>query len=197
MALFSGTILHADPVDAVEQAAFAAFPGMPRVQTVPEIVGRCGADVRVNVAVAYCTSRNVIFVSSQTRTRPEAAYLVAHVYGHAVQVRHGVADFALAQIRSRRGEEVMLRGLVTRQVECIAGFLMSRGGLETLALSQMFAEEPFTGAHWGRDPLRIGPKVSIGLAERDAWFQIGLGGDIAACAPGEFSADLLLEALRF
>jgi len=126
----------------------------------------------------------------------KTAYEVAHLYGHAAQVRHGVADFALGQIRQRRSEENMLRGLVTRQVECIAGFLMARAGMGTFDLNGAFTEEPFTHSHWGRDPLRIGPTVSIGLDARAEWFAIGRTGDLAACAPGEFTSDLLVDALN-
>ncbi len=186
----------ADPVADVEAAARAAFDGMPRVARVDAIEGQCGADAHVNDQVAYCTTRNVIFVTDTAVGLPEAGYLVAHAYGHAVQVRHGVADFALAQIRSRPSEEQMLRGLVARQVDCIAGFLLARAGLPDARLTDWMTEEPFAGTHWGRDPLRIGPEVSIGLAARDEWFQLGQGGDLAACAPGEFSADLLLAALK-
>ena len=186
----------ADPVADVAAAANAAFDRMPRIDRVASIAGNCGADESVHELVAYCTSRNVIFVADAVGSLPEAAYLVAHAYGHAVQVQHGVADFALAQIRARRSEEAMLRGLVTRQVECIAGFLVARAGLPAASLTDWMTEEPFTGSHWGRDPLRIGPKVSIGLAERDAWFQVGQAGDLAVCGPGEFTADLLLGALK-
>lgn len=186
----------ADPVADVVAAAEAAFDRMPRVQLVPEIAGRCGADLRVNPQVAYCTSQNRIFLARDAVALPQAAYLVAHVYGHAVQVQHGVADFALAQIRTRRSEEGMLRGLVARQVDCIAGFLVARAGLPDASLVDWFAQEPFAGVHWGRDPLRIGPDVQIGLAARDEWFQIGQTGDLSACAPGEFTSDLLIDALR-
>ncbi|MEO0932051.1 MAG: hypothetical protein AAFY14_15620, partial [Pseudomonadota bacterium] len=118
----------ADPVDSVEQAAKTAFAEMPRIRMVREIAGNCGADETVNIHVAYCTSQNVIFMTRAARALPQTGYLAAHSYGHAVQVRHGVADFALSQIRARRGEEVMLRGLVERQVDCIAGFLVARAG---------------------------------------------------------------------
>lgn len=185
----------ADPVDEVAAAAAEAFAGMPAVLRVDQIEGRCGADRTVNGQVAYCTSRNQIFLARDAVDLPQAAYLVAHSYGHAVQVRHGVADFALAQIRARRSEEPMLRGLVARQVDCIAGFLMAQAGLPDASLTDWFPDEPFAGVHWGRDPLRIGPKVSVGLAARDEWFKVGQAGDLAACAPGEFTSDLLLEAL--
>lgn len=194
--LVFATLGHADPVSDVAQAAAEAFSGMPRVVTVETIDGECGADAGVNDQVAYCTSRNVIFVTQDARDLPEAGYMVAHLYGHAVQVRHGIADFALAQIRNRRDEEAMLRGLVARQVDCIAGFLVARAGLTEVSLPDLFEDEPFAGTHWGRDPLRVGPQVSIGLGPRDDWFQRGQGGDLAVCAPGEFTAELLLLALK-
>lgn len=188
--------LNADPATDVAHAARLAFDGMPVVRRVDAIAGNCGADETVNAHVAYCTSRNQIFLTRDAAAFPEAAYLVAHSYGHAVQVRHGVADFALAQIRARRPEEEMLRGLVERQVDCIAGFLVARAGLPPASLTDWFDAEPFAGSHWGRDPLHIGPEVSIGLAARAEWFAIGQGGDIAACAPGEFGSDLLVAALN-
>lgn len=196
ISLFLGTAAVADPVDDIATAAVTAFDRMPRVMRVDAIAGNCGADQEVNPHVAYCTTRNVIFVTDAAALRPEAAYLVAHAYGHAVQVRHGVADFALAQIRARRSEEAMLRGLVARQVDCIAGFLVARAGQAPSDLMDWMQEEPFAGTHWGRDPLRIGPKVSVGLEARADWFMRGQGGDLTVCAPGEFTADLLLEALR-
>ena len=196
-AIVYGSAVQADAVDDVEKAAMASFESMPRVQTVSEMPGQCGADANVNRYVAYCTSPNIILVTGEARVLPETAYLVAHAYGHAVQVRHGVADFALSQIRSRRGEEQMLRGLVERQVDCIAGFLVSRSGVHSEDISELFDEDPLDDVHWGRNPLRIGPSISVELAERERWFQIGLNGDLSACAPGEFTSDLLLRALRF
>ena len=193
---FLADVLHADPVAEVAAAAQGAFANMPVVRRVDAIAGKCGADLQVNQRVAYCTSQNTIFLSRSAAARPEAAYQVAHLFGHAVQVQHGVADFALAEIRARRSEEATLRGYVARQVECIAGYLFWRAGLPEARLGDWMDQEPFTGSHWGRNPLRIGPQVSIGLGERDEWFQLGQAGDISACAPGEFTADLLVGALR-
>lgn len=186
----------ADGVDDIMQAAQTAFAQMPTLQITPQIAGNCGADALVNQDVAYCTSRNIVFLSEEASTRPEAAYLVAHVLGHAVQVKHGVADVALREIRRRRQEEPKLRGFVARQVDCIAGFLFHRAGLPTASLGDWFEGEPFAGTHWGRDPLRAGPKVAIGLSERDRWFQRGQIGDLSNCGAGEFGPDLLLQALR-
>ena len=194
--LVVGQAAHASPVDLVAQTARAAFDRLPQVQLVDQISGNCGADETVNQTVAYSTTQNRIFFVRSAVDDPRAAYMLAHVFGHAVQVRHGVADFALAQIRQRRAEEDMLRGLVMRQAECIAGFIMARAGLPKTDLKAFFIEEPFTGSHWGRDPLRIGPEVSIGLDTRAEWLDIGQQGDLSACGPGEFTADLLLEALN-
>ncbi|MEJ8560704.1 hypothetical protein QTO30_05305 [Yoonia sp. GPGPB17] len=186
----------ADPVSQVTQAAHLAFDRLPDVRRVDQIAGHCGADETVNQTVAYCTTRNQIFLRRSAQDDPQTPYMLAHAFGHAVQVRHGVADFALAEIRQRRSEEAMLRGLVTRQAECIAGFIVARAEFAPTDLTSLFADEPFTGSHWGRDPLHIGPEVSIGLAPRAEWFAIGQLGDLAACAPGEFTSDLLLQALN-
>jgi len=186
----------ADPVVLVEQAARAAFDGLPMVRQVDQIAGQCGADDSVDPTAAYCTTTNQIFLARHAVDAPQTPYILAHLYGHAVQVRHGVADFALGQIRQRRAEEVMLRGLVTRQVECIAGFIVARAGVPQMDLNDLFSTEPFTASHWGRNPLQIGPEVSIGLAARADWFARGQQGDLATCAPGEFTADLLLDALN-
>lgn len=193
--MWSGS-LQADPVADVSAAAMAAFARMPPVVTVAQIDGQCGADATVNDQIAYCTTRNEILMARAAYDLPQAPYLVAHAYGHAVQVRHGVADFALQQIRTRRSEEAMLRGLVERQVDCIAGFVMARAGLPAADLANWFDADPFADIHWGRDPLRVGPQISIGLAARADWFAQGQAGDLAACAPGEFTADLLLDALQ-
>ena len=194
--LLAGQVANADPVDQITQAAHAAFDRLPEVRLVNQIAGQCGADKTVNQSAAYCTTRNQIFLSRAAADDPQTPYLLAHLYGHAVQVQHGVADFALSQIRQRPSEEAMLRGLVTRQVECIAGFIVTRAGLPEIDLTIVFDAEPFTGIHWGRDPLRIGPDVSIGLGPRADWFARGQSGELGACAPGEFTADLLLAALK-
>lgn len=188
--------VYADPVMDIADAARQSFDEMPAVVRVDQIAGRCGATAAVNSQVVYCTTDNQILVTDAVWETPQAAYLVAHLYGHAVQVRHGIADVALRKIRNRRSEERMLRGLVARQVDCIAGYLVARAGTSNAALTDWLSTEPFAGVHWGRNPLRVGPRVSIGLAERDVWFQIGQEGDLAACAPGEFTADLLIRALR-
>ena len=187
----------ADPVDQIFAAAGGAFDRMPSLQVVDQIAGQCGANMAVNQQVAYCTTRNRVFLTTAARARPEAAYLVAHVLGHAVQVQHGVADIALREIRARRSEEPLLRSYVASQVDCLAGFFFRQAGLAPASLTEWFTAEPFTGTHWGRDPLRVGPRVATTLAARDAWFQRGqTAADLSACAAGEFGAELLLEAYK-
>lgn len=191
-----GLPVAADPVDDVATVARAAFDQMPDVRRVARIAGECGADETVNDQVAYCTSGNVIYVTDAVAGLSQSAYLVAHAYGHAVQVRHGVADVALAQIRTRRDEEPVLRAQVEGQVDCIAGFLVARAGQASGRLVDWMSDDPFAKAHWGRDPLRVGPTVGVDLAARDDWFQRGQGGDLAACATADFGADLLIAALN-
>ncbi len=186
----------ADSVTNLSVVADAAFDRMPTVQRVDQMAGQCGADSSVDPRVTYCTTANRILVADGFWNTPQAPYLVAHAYGHAVQVQHGVADFALREIRNRRSEETMLRGLVERQVDCIAGFLLARAALEDVGPSILFADDPLDGIHWGRNPLRLGPQISVDLAVRAEWVAIGQAGDLAACGPGEFTADLLLDALR-
>jgi hypothetical protein len=163
-------VVAQDLPSKVQQAAQGMFPDLPDVAPVARIEGQCGADASVNLVAAYCTSRNVILLREGVAEGPALAHLIAHLYGHAVQVRHGVA-------------------------ECIAGAILAEAGL-SIALSDIHNDEPLTGSHWGRDPLSVGPKVSIGLKARAEWFEIGQQEGLAACAPGEFGAELLLEALR-
>ena len=165
---------------------------MPNVRVVDQITGMGGADEGVSSRAAHCTSANEILLID----RPGAAYALAHVLGHAVQVRHGVADVALRTIRARRSEEVTLRGYVEWQVDCIAGFLFWRAGIAPTSLTEFLDEDPFPGVHWGRNPLRVGPVVPAPPADRDDWFAIGQRGDIAACAVGEFGSELLVQAYR-
>ena len=186
----------ADQVSSVEAAAKMNFDRMPAVVSVDQIAGHCGATPVVNRQAAYCTSQNTIYIAQQVRAQSHAPYLVAHLFGHAVQVQHGVADVALREIRSRPAEEATLRGFVAGQVDCIAGFVMAQAGQGEFSIMDSFESEPFAGIHWGRDPLRIGPVVSIGIKERDEWLRKGQSGDISVCAPGEFGSELLVRALR-
>ncbi len=179
----------------IERTARLLFDNLPSIQLGFE-KEECGHGPGVNPRLAYCTTRNVILLSEVFRDDARMEYELAHLYGHAVQVQHGVADVALREILARRDEEVKLRGWVTRQVECIAGFIHAKAGLTDILLQDLFDSEPMTDSHWGRDPLHRGPKVSIGLAARAEWFAIGRQGDLSKCAVGEFSADLLLDALN-
>lgn len=187
----------ADPVSDVMTAAEKAFDRMPVLAVVETIAGECGATDAVNREVAYCTTSNTIFVTQQTTAHPAAPYMVAHLLGHAVQVQHGIADIALREILRRRPEEDVLRGYVAGQVDCIAGFLYAKAGLPRASLVPWFEAEPFTGTHWGRNPLSVGPQVSVRIDVRDYWFGQGQQADsLAACAVGEFGANLLLDAYR-
>jgi hypothetical protein len=183
-------------ISDIAAAAQQAFARMPDVRIVAQIAGTCGASAAVDPRVAYCTTQNVILVAEQVVDQPQTLFLVGHAYGHAVQVQHGVADVALRAIRNRPDDEIALRGMVERQVDCIAGYLVAHAGVPVLALAQMFPRDPLTNPHWGRDPLRVGPVVDVPLAARREWFNVGQAGDIAACAPGEFTARLLIRALR-
>ncbi|KNG95555.1 hypothetical protein ATO11_02900 [Pseudaestuariivita atlantica] len=195
LALSAAGSAQADPV-AVHDAATRLFPDMPEVveTAAPD---RCGLDQTVSAPMVHCTSDNTILVRPGALSAPDAGYRMAHVLGHAIQVRHGIADIALREIRRRRDEEAALRGLVTRQVECLAGVLFAEAGLPATDLATLYAEEPHTGSHWGRDPLRRGPQVSIGLAPRAEWFSRGQAeGEVAACAVGEIPVAPLIDALR-
>ena len=169
---------------------------MPAIERVDRIDGTCGASGAVNPDVAYCTTTNTILVSDEGAAHPAAAYLVAHSFGHAVQVRHGVADVALQTIRARRSEETKLRGWVERQVDCIAGYLVGRAGAEAVDVNAFFENDPFDNPHWGRNPLSRGPHVPVPPAERQQWFTTGMTEGLAACGVGEFGPELLLQAVR-
>ena len=189
-------VAQADAITDMTSAATQAFARMPDVVIVDQIAGQCGADVAVDGRVAYCTTDNQILVAEAARDLPQTPYLLGHAFGHAVQVQHGIADIALREIRNRPTDEVMLRGLVERQVDCIAGFLVQRAGLSALDILTLFQNDPLSSPHWGRDPLRIGPVVAVPLDARAQWFARGQKGDIAACAPGEFTGRGLVRALQ-
>lgn len=181
-------------VNAVIRVADASFDRLPRVEIVDAITD-CGAGEGVNEAVAYCTTRDVIYLTRAAAGEAEAPYLLAHVYGHAVQVKHGVADVALQTIRANRGREAALRRDVTRMVECIAGVILRNE--PPVSLTALFSKEPFTESHWGRDPLTAGPKVTLGLEERAAWLARGqAAGHPSACNTESFPADLVVAAFR-
>lgn len=182
--------------EAILRTAQGLFDDLPTIDPEPGVLGKCGATAQVHRRAAYCTSSNTILFDSSSAFDEAVAYEIAHLLGHAVQVRHGVADIAFREIRARPAEERKLRGWVTRQVECIAGFIHARAGAAPFDLAAHYEVEPFTGSHWGRNPLSVGPRVSIGTAERQKWFDTGRAGDLSACAVGEFGAELLLNALK-
>lgn len=185
----------ADPV-VVHATAQALFDRLPDMQETTRFGDVCGMGDNSNPDIGYCTTRNIIFVRPGFGDDPKAGYQMAHVLGHAIQVRHGVADVALREISARRDEEDALRAMVTGQVECVAGVLMARAGVAQFDLATL-AREPFTDSHWGRDPLDRGPRVSIGTSVRAQWYGTGYSaGDFAACSVGEMSADLIVQALR-
>jgi hypothetical protein len=178
--------------DALEIAVYLSFDDMPRVDHVSSVIDVCGGAGQVNPDIAFCTSENIVY---RRKGADYSNYKLAHVIGHAVQVRHGIADIALREITKRPDEEVALRGMVTRQVECIAGFLMAKAEAPLIDLVAVFEDEPFTGSHWGRNPLRNGPQVSIGIEARAEWLGIGYRAKtLKECAVGEMGAELLLEA---
>ncbi len=186
----------ADDGSAVAAAADRLFARMPPAVTVAQLPGTCGADARVHPLVAYCTSRNVILVAEDAEANAQRDYFLAHAYGHAVQVQHGVADVALGEITRRPTEETILRGYVERQVDCIAGVILKASGQPMPDLLSLFAQDPLDRPHWGRDPLRRGPHLDVPVAQRAQWLQSGYQQGIAACAVGEFPADLLIAAMK-
>lgn len=186
----------AQGINATIDAANASFDRMPTVTTVSTIGNTCGAGNGVNSQVVYCTTENTIFITNAAAAAPEGPYLLAHVYGHAVQVRHGVADVALRTITANRDREAELRMDVTRMVECIAGVILS-GAATPQDLNALFTSEPFTGSHWGRSPLVQGPRVRLMLAERNRWLQKGFAaGEPSVCHTASFPADLVVTAFR-
>lgn len=197
--IFAGLFAHAASADpmAVHTTAHDIFGRVPDILVVDDMRAHCGLGPDANPHIGYCTSDSTIYLSTDFMARPSAAYEMAHVLGHAIQVQHGVADVALREIRSRRDEEDALRGMVTRQVECVSGVLVARAGLENIDLGEHYHEEPFTDAHWGRRPINRGPRVSIGLEARKDWFEIGFSAaDFEVCTVGEMSADLIVQAAR-
>lgn len=188
-----GATQEASPVP---QAAQAAFARLPVIETVARIEGVCGADAAVHPMVAYCTTGNRILLVEGAAEPAVRDYLLAHAYGHGVQVQHGVADVALGEITHRPDDEMRLRGYVERQVDCIAGFILARAGVPLPDLTALFTSDPLDRPHWGRSPLRAGPHLPVPVADRAEWLATGYRQGLGACAVGEFSADLLLAALN-
>lgn len=181
----------------VERMAHRTFDNLPDVELVDVMPDTCGADPDTNPDMRYCTSENRITLRDQSEN-PEGtrrmAHALAHGFGHAIQVRHGIADIALREVRSRPSEEAELRRMVTGQVECLAGFLIARSGFAPVDLREIYDVEPFQDSHWGSNPLRVGPKVSAGLEFRADWIRTGFEQGISACTVGEIDVGVLLAS---
>lgn len=184
------------PSYRIYEVAKATFIGMPPISRGYFDPMTCGGDGDdVNPYARFCSSERRIYINYANRPDIEVAYEVAHLLGHAVQVKIGIADIALAAITSEPEREQELRAMVTRQVECIGGVLFARAGVDRTSLKSIFTSEPFVGRHWGRNPLRRAPKVKIGLDERDKWFLKGQdAAEFSVCADGDISSDLLVSA---
>ena len=185
-----------DPYAALEAAAQASFEGMPDLEFAADIGMVCGGGVTAEAV--YCTTEARIWMTQATGGRIEGLYLAAHLFGHAAQVTQGVADVALAAIRAEPERESALRRMVELQVDCLAGVFLARAHLGRFDPAALNGADPLARAHWGRNPVREGPAVPVDVDARAAAFDRGFeAADPAACASGEFSADLLVAADRF
>ena len=192
LVLFTGTA-QAQGFPDVERAVRALFDDMPTIILLDEMDDRCGADEHTNPFARFCTTTNEIYLR-RDEDEDLLAYRVAHLMGHAAQVRHGIADIALREVRRRPDEEVTLRQMVERQVECLAGVFLAKAGFGPFDLRVFYISAPFEDAHWGRNPLRVGPKVSMSLEERAEWVLRGAKQGIEACTSGEIDVNVLLTA---
>ncbi len=192
--LCAGPAAAQSVLDRLTVSTEASFPRVPVVRIMDDVSDVCGGGVTANAV--YCTSDNTIYLAPEGKDGRDV-YALAHLYGHGLQVRYGIADLALNAILANREREAELRGMVTRQVECLAGFLVARAGIEPPRIADLFEAEPMTGAHWGRRPVRAGPEVSIGLAARATWFAHGAAATTALdCTVEEVPADLIAAADR-
>ncbi|MEO0387755.1 MAG: hypothetical protein AAF281_09535, partial [Pseudomonadota bacterium] len=123
--LWTPVLAAADTLERLVAVAEAYFPKMPPVIVARDIAGLCGGGGDSNSSVQYCARSNRILrvpdLAARAGSTAAAGYMLAHLYGHAAQVQHGVADIALARILTDRAREAAYRGMVTGQVECIAG----------------------------------------------------------------------------
>lgn len=177
----------------VEAASRALFDDLPQIVLMEQMDDRCGADHTTNPHARFCTTRNEIYLR-RDEDEDKLAYRVAHLMGHAAQVRHGIADIALREVRRRPDEEVALRLMVTAQVECLAGVYLAKAGFGAFDLRVFYRDPPFQDAHWGRNPLRVGPVVSMSLEDRADWVLRGATQGITACSAGEIDVQVLLNA---
>ena len=179
-----------DWLEALTARTAAAFPQVPPVEQVADMGVVCGGEFEGQGA--YCPTETRIVLVENIAEDPRGPYILAHLYGHALQVTYGVADVALRAIQADRAREAELRGMVTRQVECLAGVLLRRAGLPRPDLAALYVGEPMTGSHWGRNPVRLGPRVSIGLVARQDWLDRGYASAAPTeCTVGEMSVDLI------
>lgn len=189
--LWPGTSFADDWLSQLVTRTENSFPDIPPVELTSDVRSVCGGEF--DGQGAYCPSETRIVLAEGVPDDPRGPYIVSHLYGHALQVTYGVADVALAAIQSDRAREAELRGMVTRQVECLAGVLLRRADLPLPDLAALYGEEPMTGAHWGRNPVRLGPQVSIGLRARQEWLANGYSAaDPARCSVEEMSSDLIV-----
>ncbi len=188
--------------DAVNQAN-RDFKNLPQVRLSIDVTAICSGDDQTNRLMRYCTSQNTIFVSSflngRVESRDAAGYMIAHMLGHGVQVRNGVADKALAMIRADPDNVAELRGMVERQVECIAGVIYARAGYDpAMRLRDINGgQEVFADKHWGRNPLTAAQIVRIGPEASERWFETGRdAGDYSVCSVGKITYEMLRPALN-
>ena len=184
-------------VAPVIRAANALFPRLPGVTLTTRIDALCGGDDETSEHVRYCTDQNLIFLTRGLVAEvgsKDAAFILAHAYGHAVQVRHGVADIALRAITTQRLREVELRRMVESQVACIAGVILDR------AFGDDAPDGPgsqyFANAHWGRAPLASRAKIALDLEEQRRWYQIGRRQGLSACEVGDIPIEPLRQFIR-
>lgn len=184
------------PIEALQQVIAGSFPQAPPLVISGDVAAECGGGA--TAMGVYCPSEGVVYLDARFVENTASPYVVAHLYGHALQVTYGVADIALAAIRADRSREAELRSMVTQQVECLAGVLIARSDIGLPPLDALYQSEPMTDAHWGANPVRNGPRVSIGLAARAAAFAEGRRhADPARCTVGEMSAALIDQADRW
>ena len=197
MMLMNAAAAHASPpIEALQQVIAHSFPQAPPLVISNDIAAECGGGA-VAMGV-YCPSERTVYLDARFEGNAASPYVVAHLYGHALQVTYGVADIALAAIRADRPREAELRAMVTQQVECLAGVLIARADIALPPLTALYQSEPMTDAHWGANPVRNGPRVSIGLASRAEAFAAGRRhADPARCTVGEMSAALIDQADRW
>ncbi len=105
-------------------------------------------------------------------------------------VAQDVTGRVVQAARASFAQMPVVRGVTQIEGQCGAD------GLAPAELTQWVSQDPFADIHWGCDPLMVGTRMGIGLAQRNEWFVRGQAGDLADCASGVFGAELLLAAVR-